>query len=127
MATGAIIARIITQYSAKGSKQAQKDITKLGKDFDKFAKRSVKAFGVAAAASAVRHDHPRFGYRIDYIIINSQRWSGGGDRRHPRHGRGHRAFRPAFPRRQRGYLREIPGDLADLSPGPRRDSPPTPW
>lgn len=52
MATGAIIARIITQYSAKGSKQAQKDITKLGKDFDKFAKRSVKAFGVAAAASA---------------------------------------------------------------------------
>lgn len=52
MATGAIIARIITQYSAKGSKQAQKDITKLGKDFDKFAKRTVKAFGVAAAASA---------------------------------------------------------------------------
>jgi len=52
VATGAIIARIITQYSAKGSKQAQKDITKLGKDFDKFAKRSVKAFGVAAAASA---------------------------------------------------------------------------
>ena len=52
MATGAIIARIITQYSAKGSKQAQKDITNLGKQFDKFAKRSVKAFGVAAAASA---------------------------------------------------------------------------
>jgi hypothetical protein len=52
VATGAIIARIITQYSAKGSKQAQKDITKLGKDFDKFAKRTVKAFGVAAAASA---------------------------------------------------------------------------
>ena len=52
MATGAIIARIITQYSAKGSKQAQKDITTLGKQFDKFAKRSVKAFGVAAAASA---------------------------------------------------------------------------
>jgi hypothetical protein len=52
VATGAIIARIITQYSAKGSKQAQKDITTLGKQFDKFAKRSVKAFGVAAAASA---------------------------------------------------------------------------
>ena len=52
MATGAIIARIITQYSAKGSKQAQKDITKLGRDFDKFAKKSAKAFGVAAAASA---------------------------------------------------------------------------
>lgn len=52
MATGAIIARIITQYSAKGSKQAQKDINKLGKDFDKFAKKTAKAFGVAAAASA---------------------------------------------------------------------------
>lgn len=52
MAVGAVIARIITQYSAKGSKQAQKDITKLGKDFDKFANRTAKAFGVAAAASA---------------------------------------------------------------------------
>ena len=52
MATGAIIARIITQYSAKGSKQAQKDITKLGKDFDKFANKTAKAFAVAAAASA---------------------------------------------------------------------------
>ena len=50
MATGAIIARIITQYSAKGSKQAQKDITKLGKDFDKFAKRSAVAFAAAGAA-----------------------------------------------------------------------------
>jgi hypothetical protein len=50
MATGAIIARIITQYSAKGSKQAQKDITKLGKDFDKFAKRSALAFAAAGAA-----------------------------------------------------------------------------
>lgn len=50
MATGAVIARIITQYSAKGSKQAQKDITKLGKDFDKFAKRSAIAFAAAGAA-----------------------------------------------------------------------------
>ena len=50
MATGAIIARIITQYSAKGSKQAQKDITKLGKDFDKFAKKSALAFAAAGAA-----------------------------------------------------------------------------
>jgi hypothetical protein len=50
MATGAIIARIITQYSAKGSKQAQKDITKLGKDFDKFAKRTALAFAAAGAA-----------------------------------------------------------------------------
>jgi len=50
VATGAIIARIITQYSAKGSKQAQKDITKLGKDFDKFAKRTALAFAAATAA-----------------------------------------------------------------------------
>jgi hypothetical protein len=50
MATGAVIARIITQYSAKGSKQAQKDITKLGKDFDRFAKRSAIAFAAAGAA-----------------------------------------------------------------------------
>lgn len=52
MATGAIVARILTQYSDKGSKQAQKDIKKLGADFDKFAKRSFQAFGLAAAASA---------------------------------------------------------------------------
>ena len=52
MATGAIVARILTQYSDKGSKQAQKDIRKLGADFDKFAKQSFKAFGLAAAAYA---------------------------------------------------------------------------
>ena len=52
MSTGAIIARILTQYSDKGSKQAQKDIGKLGKNFDKFAKKATQAFGVAAAASA---------------------------------------------------------------------------
>lgn len=50
MATGAIIARIITQYSAKGSKQAQKDIANLGKQFDKFAKKSALAFTAAGAA-----------------------------------------------------------------------------
>ena len=52
MATGAIVARILTQYSDKGSKQAQKDIKRLGGDIDKFAKRSFQAFGLAAAASA---------------------------------------------------------------------------
>lgn len=52
MATGAIVARILTQYSDKGSKAAAKDINKLGKNFDAFAKKSVKAFGLAAAASA---------------------------------------------------------------------------
>jgi len=50
MAIGAVVARILTQYSDKGSKAAQKDINKLGKNFDNFAKKSVKAFGVAAAA-----------------------------------------------------------------------------
>ena len=52
MATGAIVARILTQYSDKGSKAATKDINKLGKSFDAFAKKSAKAFGVAALAAA---------------------------------------------------------------------------
>lgn len=52
MATGAIVARILTQYTDKGSKAARKDIAKLGKDFDKFASRAAKSFGLAAAASA---------------------------------------------------------------------------
>jgi hypothetical protein len=52
MAVGAVVARILTQYSDKGSKAAQKDINKLGKNIDRFAKKSAKAFGVAAIASA---------------------------------------------------------------------------
>jgi hypothetical protein len=52
MATGAIVARILTQYSDKGSKAAQKDIAKLGKRFDDFSKKAVRSFGLAAAASA---------------------------------------------------------------------------
>lgn len=57
MATGAIVARILTQYSDKGSKAAQKDIAKLGKNFDAFASKAGKAFalaGVAVAAFAVK-------------------------------------------------------------------------
>jgi hypothetical protein len=50
MAVGAVVARILTQYSDKGSKAATKDINKMGKSFDKFAKKSAKAFGVAALA-----------------------------------------------------------------------------
>ena len=50
MAVGAIVARILTQYSDKGSKAASKDINKLGKSFDNFAKKSAKAFGLAALA-----------------------------------------------------------------------------
>lgn len=52
MAIGAVVARIITQYSDKGSKAAARDINKLGKSFDKFAGKVGKAFGLAAAASA---------------------------------------------------------------------------
>jgi hypothetical protein len=52
MAIGAVTARIITQYSDKGSKAAARDINKLGKSFDKFAGKVAKSFGIAAAASA---------------------------------------------------------------------------
>ena len=52
MAVGSIVARILTQYSDKGSKAATKDINKLGKSFDRFSKKSAKAFGLAAAAAA---------------------------------------------------------------------------
>lgn len=52
MAIGAVVARIVSQYSDKGSKAAQKDIAKLGKNFDGFAKKATKAFGLASAASA---------------------------------------------------------------------------
>ncbi len=52
MAIGAVVARILTQYSDKGSKAAQKDIAKLGKNFDDFSKKTAKAFGVATAAVA---------------------------------------------------------------------------
>ena len=52
MAVGAVVARIITQYSDKGSKAAARDINKLGKSFDKFAGKVGKAFGLAAAACA---------------------------------------------------------------------------
>jgi hypothetical protein len=50
MAVGAVIARILTQYSDKGSKAARKDIEKLGNQFDDFAKKTTRAFGLAAAA-----------------------------------------------------------------------------
>lgn len=52
MAVGAVVARILTQYSDKGSKAAQKDIAKMGKNFDAFAKKVTKAFAVAGAAVA---------------------------------------------------------------------------
>lgn len=51
MATGAIVARILTQYTDKGSKAARKDINKLGADFDKFSKKATKVFAVAGVAA----------------------------------------------------------------------------
>jgi hypothetical protein len=57
MAVGAVVARILTQYSDKGSKQAQKDIAKLQKKIDAFGKKALKSFavaGVAAGAFAIK-------------------------------------------------------------------------
>ena len=51
MAVGAVVARIVSQYSDKGSKAAQKDIAKLGKNFDAFSKKATKAFGLASGAA----------------------------------------------------------------------------
>lgn len=52
MAKGAVIARILSEYSDKGTKAAVKDLEKTGKSFKDFSDKAVKAFGVAAAASA---------------------------------------------------------------------------
>ena len=57
MATAAVIARILTQYSDVGSKAAQKDIARLEKKISAFGKKAVKSFalaGVATAAFAVK-------------------------------------------------------------------------
>jgi hypothetical protein len=52
MATGAVIARILSQYSDKGSKAAQKDIAKLGKRIDAFGAKATKSFALVGAATA---------------------------------------------------------------------------
>ena len=57
MAQGAVVARILSQYSDKGSKAAQKDIAKLGQKIDAFGRKATKSFaalGVASAAFAVK-------------------------------------------------------------------------
>jgi hypothetical protein len=51
MAVGAVVARILTQYSDKGSKAAQKDIAKLQKRIDAFGKKALKNFALATAAA----------------------------------------------------------------------------
>jgi hypothetical protein len=59
MATsGAVIARIVSQYSDKGTKAAQKDIARMGKQIDNWSRRVVKSYAVAGAAAAV------FAYKI---------------------------------------------------------------
>lgn len=52
MATGAVVARILSQYSDKGSKEAQRDIQRLGKKIDAFGKKATKSFAVAGIATA---------------------------------------------------------------------------
>jgi hypothetical protein len=51
MAVGSIVARILTEYSDKGTKQAVKDISKMEKKFGDYANRTAKAFGLAAVAA----------------------------------------------------------------------------
>lgn len=50
MAVGAIVARILTQYSDKGTKAAIKDVSKMEKKFGDFADQAAKKFGLAALA-----------------------------------------------------------------------------
>ena len=49
--SGAIIARIVSQYSNAGTKAAERDLKKFGAGIDKWAKRAAKAFAVVAAAA----------------------------------------------------------------------------
>ena len=51
MAVGSIVARILSEYSDKGTKQATKDISKMEKKFGEFSNKAAKAFGVAALAA----------------------------------------------------------------------------
>jgi hypothetical protein len=51
MAVGSIVARILTEYSDKGTKQATKDISKMEKKFGDFANKAAKSFGIAALAA----------------------------------------------------------------------------
>jgi len=52
MAKGAVIARILSEYDAKGTKQARKDLSELQGKFSEFGKKATQAFAIAAAASA---------------------------------------------------------------------------
>ena len=52
MTSGAVVARIISQYSDKGTKAAIKDLKGVAKNFDEFGHKVKKAFEIATAASA---------------------------------------------------------------------------
>jgi hypothetical protein len=65
MAVGAIVARILTQYSDKGTKAAVKDINKMEKQFKDFANKSAKAFGVAALAAGA------FAAKVGYDAVKA--------------------------------------------------------
>ena len=65
MAVGAIVARILTQYSDKGTKAAVKDIGKMEKKFGDFANKTAKTFGLAAIAAGA------FAVKVGYDAVQA--------------------------------------------------------
>jgi hypothetical protein len=65
MAVGAIVARILTQYSDKGTKAAVKDINKMEKKFGDFANKTAKTFGLAAVAAGA------FAVKVGYDAVKA--------------------------------------------------------
>jgi hypothetical protein len=65
MAVGAIVARILTQYSDKGTKAATKDIGKMEKKFGDFANKTAKTFGLAAIAAGA------FAVKVGYDAVQA--------------------------------------------------------
>lgn len=65
MAVGAIVARILTQYSDKGTKAAVKDISKMEKKFGDFANKTAKTFGLAAIAAGA------FAAKVGYDAVKA--------------------------------------------------------
>lgn len=65
MAVGSIVARILTEYSDKGTKQATKDISKMEKKFGDFANKAAKSFGLAALAAGA------FAVKVGYDAVKA--------------------------------------------------------
>jgi hypothetical protein len=65
MAVGSIVARILTQYSDKGTKQATKDIAKMEKKFGDFANKAARSFGLAAIAAGA------FAVKVGYDAVKA--------------------------------------------------------